>query len=936
LTVWLKADSSVFSDAGATLASAGADNVQEWHDVSGNAAFVDNQPTELVAGDKPSFDDSGINFNPSLVFGGANDRLRTPNNVASEDLRDVAGQAASVYVVGNVTSAPTGTYTFFDHGNSGAENFYITSARTSLGQSADLTFTTNLGQQYQIISAIRAGTGVANAFLDGVANGTLDDPDVGTINDLFRVGVNNLNQLDLEGNVSEIVIHSAGHTAAEQEMVQSYLGIKYGITLPHNYVSSTGTIVWPLGMGYDNAITGIGRDVKSGLTQKQSQSTAYDALSIGLGTVAATNAANPNNFSANNSFLLWGHNGAGLDFTNPLVDDYSYASRLWSIQETGTVGTVQVRIFRDELRGTNPELIRSTDATITTADERIPMTLQGDFLVASIDFADGDYFTFAQEPPPTPGGVGPDLTMWLKADLGITESGTVSEWQDQSGSNLNFIVSGTGPLYETTNPNFNFNPSLDYAGNNRLLVTTAANNLVGDNGEDNYSIFFVSVRTTTGQAYFGFDDLSGTPYEFFIGNGGRRAQRVDYSAATPPANLPILHGVSYDATNGTGYVNGATTANSFFGNSTGGNRPNGQITVGGSGTTFDFSGDLAEIVVYDQLKSVTEITRIQSYLAAKYGITLDPGITNYLASDGSVVWDDATYWSNVTIIGRDEDTGLNQRQSKSRTGNGMVTVGLGSIEATNGDNVNNFGANLSYLAFGDDNGTLAWTSTGAPTTPTGFEVVGRKFLVKETGSVGAVSISVSDNSSTNATKLPDEGTFAVSLLVDDDGDFSSGATVVPMTLNGTEWVTDQPVDLSDGQFFTFSRRFEINATVVANQVSCDPMTLMSNMDANISLTAADGVVTRVGFSEGTIYTGPDFNGATPVSNPSSGVTVVGSLANPDFTNYYTVRAYASPVIFEDYVVALERKACSTANLIVSVSTLDDTANEGELLTYDVV
>ncbi|MEM1358256.1 MAG: DUF11 domain-containing protein, partial [Bacteroidota bacterium] len=238
--------------------------------------------------------------------------------------------------------------------------------------------------------------------------------------------------------------------------------------------------------------------------------------------------------------------------------------------------------------------------------------------------------------------------------------------------------------------------------------------------------------------------------------------------------------------------------------------------------------------------------------------------------------------------------------------------------------------------FGDDNGTLAWTSTGAPTTPTGFEVVGRKFLVKETGSVGAVSISVSDNSSTNATKLPDEGTFAVSLLVDDDGDFSSGATVVPMTLNGTEWVTDQPVDLSDGQFFTFSRRFEINATVVANQVSCDPMTLMSNMDANISLTAADGVVTRVGFSEGTIYTGPDFNGATPVSNPSSGVTVVGSLANPDFTNYYTVRAYASPVIFEDYVVALERKACSTANLIVSVSTLDDTANEGELLTYDVV
>ena len=57
--------------------------------------------------------------------------------------------------------------------------------------------------------------------------------------------------------------------------------IKYGITLPHNYMDPGGSVVWDvtINTGYNNNITGIGRDDCNGLHQKQSKSVnAAEAL----------------------------------------------------------------------------------------------------------------------------------------------------------------------------------------------------------------------------------------------------------------------------------------------------------------------------------------------------------------------------------------------------------------------------------------------------------------------------------------------------------------------------------------------------------------------------------------------------------------------------------------------------------------------------------
>lgn len=88
---------------------------------------------------------------------------------------------------------------------------------------------------------------------------------------------------------------------------------------------------------------------------------------------------------------------------------------------------------------------------------------------------------------------------------------------------------------------------------------------------------------------------------------------------------------------------------------------------------YAFSGELAEVVMYNGTvcgsNSGTNRAKIESYLAAKYGITLSQTTAqNYLNSSGTIYWNGSTnsgYNKNLTIIGRDDASALNQKQSKS-------------------------------------------------------------------------------------------------------------------------------------------------------------------------------------------------------------------------------------------------------------------------------
>ena len=66
-----------------------------------------------------------------------------------------------------------------------------------------------------------------------------------------------------------------------------------------------------------------------------------------------------------------------------------------------------------------------------------------------------------------------------------------------------------------------------------------------------------------------------------------------------------------------------------------------------------WDGRIAEVFTYQSTKTESEMARIFSYLAIKYGITLSGGTANYVNSSGNVIWDVAShvgYNNDIAVI----------------------------------------------------------------------------------------------------------------------------------------------------------------------------------------------------------------------------------------------------------------------------------------------
>ncbi len=239
--------------------------------------------------------------------------------------------------------------------------------------------------------------------------------------------------------------------------------------------------------------------------------------------------------------------------------------------------------------------------------------------------------------------------------------------------------------------------------------------------------------------------------------------------------------------------------------------------------------------MYDRSLNALEMQRVNSYLALKYGISLDQTTpTDYVSGDGlTKMWtalSNIGYTSDIAGIGRDNCQALNQKQSKSVNADDIVTMGVGGIEADNGLNTNAL-TDKTFLVWANNNGAISWQVGESPASRVRLS---REWKMDETGTIGTVKMQIPDNSSLLAGKLPGEVT-SVYLLVDTDGDFSSGATEVNMTLNGTNWEADY--DFSVGQYFTFATQVPLAPGCVV-----DNLNLWLKADLGTSSTTDNAVL----------------------------------------------------------------------------------------------
>ena len=452
----------------------------------------------------------------------------------------------------------------------------------------------------------------------------------------------------------------------------------------------------------------------------------------------------------------------------------------------------------------------------------------------------------------SPGGISANNKMWLRSDNGVNTTGsTVTQWQEFSGANVtgNFTVQPlTGTANVQTGPTLinagiNFNPYLSFDGITNSLASV--NNFFGTALVNNSNVtVFQVLNLKSGIVWLKWEtDQIGSTGRFGFENSAGTI-RFDFPKAVPAtagqnigvANVLNKHSLSTvyaDATTSVNRLNGANDntipipgPGNFGGVST-------KIVIGNENLlNLPCKIDLAEVIIYSTTLSAADRNKIESYLAVKYGFTLNQlaaNNNNYIASNATVTWDrvlNSSYANDITGIGRDDATALMQKQSKSINSTALVTLYNGTYPAgtfplLNSDNTNSFSNDLSFLLVGDNGGTTTINQCAFDGTAQRMQ---RIWKASSTGTAFPLTISVDQASVPAAVK---------NIMVSSNPAFPRGSTTLyPLATANSKLYAS--VTLNHNEYFTFTTD-TLKVTMAVTQPICT-----NPNGANVTTTVTGG------------------------------------------------------------------------------------------------
>ncbi|MDX2286413.1 MAG: PQQ-dependent sugar dehydrogenase [Bacteroidia bacterium] len=558
------------------------------------------------------------------------------------------------------------------------------------------------------------------------------------------------------------------------------------------------------------------------------------AAAINPASVAVTLPPAYGNVAVNsNGTITYTHNG-----TNSLNDLFFYT--VSDINGTSS-GPAEVRLSRGGPRGIAVSKPEPNDVIFFTqnievdynafggllGNERVRLTLDGGTPVTLL-FAEGSYtFTgvaygnhtltaqlldntgtplpnpeasttvnFVNVQQIHPGGVKNNLAFWVRADEGVTTSGSyATAWEDISAGNLDMTGDGEGERPALVQNALNFNPALDFDGNDRFYRTGVS---AGALFTDRRATIF-AVQKAAGAVTFSFAGGVSNSKVTLEDCGSRFdfASQTHDGANTNLCDVPHITMARAYTTNASGtfftrrrqvQIDGTNLIdqqNGTLQNTT----TTALMELGAHNDNYFLDGQLAEVIAYKAALTDIQIDSVLSYLAIKYGITVDEPSNLYFSH--------ATYNNDVAGIGRDAvKTGLFQPKSRSVNADDIVMMSNPSAMADG-----------EYLVWGNNNGATTLSSTNVPPSLSGVSRLSRIWRITKTGDVGSVDLSFDVSS----LGYPVYEASDVSLLVDNsDTDFSN-ATVYPGTRYENGMVTIEGVTLANNAYFT-----------AAIRIACEP------------------------------------------------------------------------------------------------------------------
>ena len=425
----------------------------------------------------------------------------------------------------------------------------------------------------------------------------------------------------------------------------------------------------------------------------------------------------------------------------------------------------------------------------------------------------------------SPGGVTP--TAWFKADGTLTLSGsTVTQWNnDASGATVHLTTTPTGNGTTTANakpsfltPGLNFNPAVTFNGLQGIYNGTALGSQFISNNNNSYFIVFSNVVSTgTSGVMFKWEYLTSNRISSEISTTGR--WRSDFptssdqciSSTTVTTNAYL--GTSLTSASADSLLINGVRETVLSISSSADNTQTGKIFMGSNANgAFPYTGYITEMVLYNSKIGDVARNKVQSYLAVKYGFTLGTtsNAVDYVNSSNTTIWTgSSTYQNNVAGIGRDDNSGLNQKQSYSNSGGGVVTMAIlasgagNSIPSTNASNANTFSADNTFLLWGHNGNSLYGNRTDLPS---GIQQKSQRTWKTQLTGTGLAAQNVRvkfDLSSLTLLTVTDYTNYR--LLLDANGVFAAGATLIsPVTGNNSSKTVEFDVTMASysGYYFT--------------------------------------------------------------------------------------------------------------------------------------
>ncbi len=386
LSVWLKADAG-------TSTTVNGNSLTTWSDQSGRSK-------DATGGSAATFNTNVMNFNPGVTFSSNYYNLPAssfPTGTSNYSFYYVftdASYGSQEYLI-SYGQRGDGSVGQCGYNNvvAGTHNAYLTGSWCWDAFYSTATLSTNTPYVGKVFYNNSVGKFLSyNGYYNGFDNTFISSKS--TTDVLHQVGGISSVPTYFNAKATEIIAYSESNSGIQQQKIESYLALKYGITLSNNfngnlttleannsygiaegnYVLSEGTVAWSASANssYHNDVAGLCRNDESGLNIKVSTSvntTPIVQVALENDFSSANNASSRTvSYTNDKSALIWGSDGGGITFATTFNTSLnSRMTRIWKRQLTNTAQGVYLKFTTAAIsNSTTYYLIGETSAAGTT------------------------------------------------------------------------------------------------------------------------------------------------------------------------------------------------------------------------------------------------------------------------------------------------------------------------------------------------------------------------------------------------------------------------------------------------------------------------------------------------------------------------------------------------------------------------------------------